>query len=117
MRPEDRDPAYLWDMLEAAHQVREFTEGTTMEGFLGDRKLQLAVERCVEIIGEAARRISETLKAAIPHVPWRDIVAQRNVLAHDYGEIRQDRMWAVATEGIPALIPLLESLLPPLPTT
>ena len=54
MPPEDRDPAYLWDMLEAARLVEEFIEGMTLEQFLQDRKTQAAVERNVEIIGEAA---------------------------------------------------------------
>ena len=55
MRPDDRDPGYLWDMLDAARTIREFTTGVTVEAYLRDRKLQLAVERALEIIGEAAR--------------------------------------------------------------
>jgi uncharacterized protein with HEPN domain len=53
MRPEERDPGYVWDMLDAARSVREFTTGVTHDEYLGDRKLQLAVERALEIIGEA----------------------------------------------------------------
>ena len=54
MRPEDRDAGYLWDMLEAATNVVEFTTGIGADQYLQDRKLQLAVERALEIIGEAA---------------------------------------------------------------
>jgi uncharacterized protein with HEPN domain len=54
MRPEDRDAAYLWDILEAARTIEEFTAGVTQDDYLRDRKLQLAVERALEIIGEAA---------------------------------------------------------------
>lgn len=115
MTPEQRDPAHLWDIVEAAKAVRRFTEGVTYHAYLKDRMVQAAVEREVEIIGEAARRLSEGFKEAHPEVPWARIIAQRNVLAHEYGEIKQDRMYAVATEHVPALIETLEQFIPPLP--
>jgi len=77
--------------------------------------LQSAVERKVEIIGEAARKISDEFKKSHPQIPWKSIIAQRNVMIHDYGEIKQDRVWAVATKHIPPLISQIEPLLPPLP--
>ncbi len=113
MPPEDRDAAYLWDMLDAARTIQKFTVGVSLEDYLLDRKLQLAVERAIEIIGEAARLVSAELKARHPEITWRQIVAQRNVLAHDYGEIKQDRIWLVATTRIPELIGQLVPLLPP----
>ena len=85
MRSETRDAAYLWDMLEAAHSVRDFVKDVTAEEFLEDRMIQAAVEREVEIIGEAARRISDAFKEAHPEVPWRNIVGMRNLLAHEFG--------------------------------
>ena len=75
-------------------------------------KLQLAVERAIEIIGEAARLISASFKEQHPEIPWQQIIAQRHVLAHDYGEISHDRIWLVATRWIPDLINQLEPLLP-----
>lgn len=115
MRPEDRDTGYLWDMLDAARVIRDFTVDVALDEYLRDRKLQLAVERAVEIIGEAARLVSTTFKASHSEIPWQQIVAQRNVLAHEYGEIRQDRIWLLATRRIPELISRLEFLLPPTP--
>ena len=112
MRPEDRNAGYVWDMLDAARSVRDFTAGLTLEVYLRDRKLQLAVERALEIIGEAARLVSAEFKALHPDVPWQQIIAQRNVIAHDYGEIKQDRIWLVATGRIAELIALIEPLLP-----
>jgi uncharacterized protein with HEPN domain len=91
MRPEERDLAYLWDMRDAARTAMEFTRGLKFQAYAADRKLQLAVERLVEIIGEAARHVSGTLREAHPEIPWRKIVAQRHVLAHDYGDIQQER--------------------------
>ena len=116
MRPEERDPGYVWDMLDAARSVLEFTTGVTHDDYLGDRKLQLAVERALEIIGEAARLVSPTFKANHAEIPWKVMIGQRNVLAHEYGEINQERIWLVASRRIPELIELLEPLLPPPPT-
>jgi hypothetical protein len=75
MRPEERDPGYVWDMLDAARSVREFTTGVTHDEYLGDRKLQLAVERALEIIGEAARLVSPTFKANHAENPWKEIIS------------------------------------------
>jgi len=58
MLPEDKDSAYLWDMLDAAQTVAQFTSGITIGEYLKDRKIQLAIERLLEIIGEAGNRVS-----------------------------------------------------------
>jgi uncharacterized protein with HEPN domain len=115
MRPDERDPGYIWDILDASRSIRDFTRGATQDAYLKDRKLQLAVERALEIIGEAARLVSGEFKERHPEVPWQQIIAQRNVIAHDYGEIKQDRIWKVASDRIPDLIRHLERLLPPPP--
>ena len=112
MRPEDRDAGYVWDMLDAARSVLEFTKGVEVREYRQDRKLQLAVERALEIIGEAARLMSPSFKAAHSEVPWQRIIAQRNVIAHEYGEINPERIWLLASREIPELIAVLESLLP-----
>jgi uncharacterized protein with HEPN domain len=110
MPPEDRDPALLWDMLESARQVREFVRGQTLEHYRENLMLRRAVERSIEIIGEAARGISEEFKTRHPEIPWQAITAQRHVLAHEYGEIDDARIWRVAMIRVPELIPLLEPL-------
>ena len=115
MRPDPQDASFLWDMLKAARGIVEMTNGMEYADYLADRKTQLAVERQVEIIGEAARRVSESLRAANAEIPWQRIIAQRHVLAHEYGVIRQDLMWRVVSVHIPELISLLEPLIPPSP--
>ena len=112
---EDRDPAYLWDMLEAAQTLRELIVGLSAAAYLADRKTQLAVERAIEILGEAARRVSPILQQAHTEIPWAGIIAQRNVIAHEYGEIKQERLWVVATVHVEDLIPKLRLLVPPVP--
>jgi uncharacterized protein with HEPN domain len=112
MRPEERDAALLWDMLDAARAVRDFTLGVTFEVYEADRRVQFAVERGLEILGEAAHHVSDGFRAAHPEIPWSGIVGQRNVLAHEYGEIKPERIWRVATERLPDLIRMLEPLVP-----
>lgn len=112
MPPDERDAAYLWDMLQAARCVVEFVRGRTAQQYLADEMLQSAVERKIEIIGEAARNVSDAFQSQHSEIPWRPIMAQRHVLAHDYGEIEQDRIWRVATIHVPELIKLLEPLVP-----
>ncbi len=115
MRPEARDVAHLWDMREAAREVLEFTQGTTSARFASNKVLRYAVERQLHVIGEAARRISASFKEAHPEIPWKGIIAQRNVLAHEYGEILVERIWRVATERLPELVRLIDPLIPPAP--
>ena len=112
MQPEARDAAYLWDMLDAARNAIEFTRGKTLDDFVEDRMLQYAVERAVEIVGEAANRISSTFHQAHPEVPWRKIVGQRNVLAHEYGDIDPSMMWDLARKHLPVLVQQIEELIP-----
>jgi uncharacterized protein with HEPN domain len=108
-----RDAAWLLDMLTAARAVRTFVEGRTWEQYEHDLFFRSAVERQVEIIGEAARGMSDAFKAAHPQVPWRPIMAQRHRLAHEYGEIDDRLIWTVATVHVPALIAQIEPLVPP----
>jgi uncharacterized protein with HEPN domain len=99
-----RDAAWLLDMLTAARAVRAFVEGRSFEQYEQDLLLRSTVERQVEIIGEAARGISEKFRAAHPQIPWRSIMAQRHRLAHEYGEIDDRLIWTVATVHVQALI-------------
>lgn len=115
MQPTERDAAYIWDMLDAARNIQNFMSGVQYEEFLKDLKLQFAIERCVEILGQASRRISDELKDNHPEIPWGRIIAQRNVIAHEYDDVKQERMWLIATVHVPALIPDLEAILPPPP--
>lgn len=116
MQPDKNDASYLWDMLDAAKAVREFVSGRRFYDYEGDRMLRGAVERHVEIIGEAANKVSRAFRAAHAEIPWQRIIAQRHVLAHEYGEIEHELLWKVATTHVPELIAKLEKLVPPSPT-
>jgi uncharacterized protein with HEPN domain len=73
------------------------------------------VERQLEILGEAARRMSEAFRREHPEIPWSSIIGQRNVIAHQYDDIDLEQLWSVVTSGIFILISQLEPLIPPLP--
>ncbi len=113
MHLEDRDAALLWDMREAAREIQEFTQGVTYARFASDKMRRYAVERQIMVIGEAARQVSDGFKTAHPEIPWKGIIGQRNVLAHEYGEILVERIWLVAIKDIPDLLQALERLVPP----
>ena len=108
MRTERSDPAYILDMLQAAKEVSEFLSGVTVGAYLSNKMIRAAVERKIEIIGEAARGVTEAFRNAHPEIPWRAIVAQRNVIAHDYGDIKHEKLWNVASVKIVEVIPMLE---------
>ena len=115
MPPEKADEAWLWDMLDAARAISEFIADKTHDDYLANRMLRGAVERHIEIIGKAARHVSETFRQSHPEIPWRSIIGQRNVLAHDYGDIKHDLIWRVVTERVPTLIDMLQELVPEIP--
>lgn len=112
MQQEQRDAALLWDMKQAASEIAQFVEGVSYEEFASNKVLRYAVERQILVIGEAAAHISSTFTNAHPDIPWSSIIAQRNILAHEYGEILVERIWRVASQDIPELIKSLDPLIP-----
>jgi len=110
MQPEPRDMARLWDMLDAARTAVEFTMTLRLEHFLEDRKTRNAVERNLEIIGEAARCVSPKTRNRFPDIPWKSMIGLRNVLAHEYGEIRYEILWMIVQDKLGPLIWRLETM-------
>lgn len=115
MPPNTQDAAFLWDMLDAAQAVQKFVSGKALHDYQNDRMLRGAVERHIEIIGEAARKVSKEFCDSNTQIPWQSIITQRNVIAHEYGEIENELIWKVATDHIPDLINKLKTLIPPAP--
>ena len=108
-----RDDAYLLDMLLAARKVQSFAAGVTQGQFEKDEVLQNAVLHMIQIIGEAASKISPVFREAHPEIPWPQIIGMRHRLVHNYLHIDLSRVWQVIERDIPALIPLVEPLVPP----
>jgi len=112
VQPSIYDLSYLWDMLTAAQAAQSFVQGMSLDAYLADSKTQSAVERKLEIIGEAAKKVSPAWRASQPEIPWREIIGQRNILAHDYGSVESDLVWETATAHLPALVERLRQILP-----
>jgi len=110
MQPDARDTAYLWDMLDAAQTIVKLTAKMSLPAYEEDRRTQLAIERALEIIGEAAGKVSKSFCEQHSEIPWRQIIGQRNVLIHEYGQIKHDRIWKVVKENIPQLIDTLKPM-------
>lgn len=108
-----RDDAYLLDMLNAARKIQTFLQGMSEDEFRKSELHQQAVMRLIQIIGEAARKISDACKQAHPEIAWVQISGMRNYLIHEYFRINLDTVWQVVHNHIPALIAQLEPLVPP----
>ena len=108
-----KDDAYLLDMLNAARKIRAFSADLSRESFDHSELHQYALVRLIEIIGEAARRVSEEGKQSYPQIAWKQISGMRNRIVHDYTRIDLELVWQTIQFDIPSLIVQLEPLVPP----
>ena len=107
MPPEDR---VRWGhMIDAADSAVRFVTGRTRTDLDGDRMLLFAVVRAIEIIGEAASRISAETRAMHPVIPWPALIGMRNRIVHAYFDIDADIVWVAVTQEIPALLEQLRA--------
>ncbi len=109
MKPEDY--GRLQDMLAAAQDALSFAEGRTEPDLQTDRMLFLALVKAVEIIGEAAARVSRETQAQVTQVAWSGIVGMRNILVHAYGSIDAGELWKTVRNDLPALVTELERII------
>ena len=91
----------------AAAAICRYLEGIDKGGFYANGEKQDAVLRRLEIIGEAAERISPEVQKEFPGIPFREIRGMRNIIAHDYGEVDLERVWETVTHDIPNLLKVL----------
>jgi uncharacterized protein with HEPN domain len=110
-----RDEAYLVDMLQAARDARGFTAGLTRSDFEQSRIAQYAAAHALQIVGEAAARVSQETRSKVPEVQWARIIGMRNRLVHDYGRIDRDVLWDTIDQDVPSLIAALERFVRPEP--
>lgn len=110
MLPES--PAFLWDAREAATKAASVAQGHEQAEYLGDWVLQAAVERQLEILGEALKNLRSADAETATRIPnVHAIIATRNILVHAYAQVDQRRVWEILTDDLPELILVLESLL------
>ncbi len=105
------DPVRLHHMLDAAKEAVLFAENRTRSDLESDRMLTLSLVKCIEIIGEAAARMTKERQQELPQIPWPQIISMRNRLIHAYFEIDLDAVWDTVTGDIPVLIVQLEEII------
>ena len=104
----------LQDILDAVAVIEQYTPATVAE-FLANPPVQSHVIRHISIIGEAAGRVPQQLRDANAGVPWRQIIAMRNVMVHVYHGIKLERVYETARADVPTLRPVVEAMLASLP--
>ena len=102
------DRASMLDMLAHAREAVDLLGYRNRAGLARDRVLQLALTRLVEVIGEAANRVSTEAQEKHPDIPWARIIGMRNRLIHGYDVIDYDLLWDTVTDDLPPLIEALQ---------
>ena len=108
MRAED--VVRIWHMIEAAESALSFARGRMRLDLDTDKMLQFALVQAVQVVGEAASKVSAKARAELPSVPWAVIVGMRNRLVHAYFEINQNVLWTTVQQALPDLLAQLKSL-------
>ncbi|MBI5115235.1 DUF86 domain-containing protein [Candidatus Poribacteria bacterium] len=98
-------------MLDYAKEAVSLSRGRMREDLDTDRTLNLSLTRLLEIIGEAASRVSKEERSNHPEIPWSQVVSMRNRLIHGYDSVDFDILWQIVTSDLPPLIVALESIL------
>jgi uncharacterized protein with HEPN domain len=115
MQDNVRNSAALWDMLQAIQRIQTYTQGLDEAAYLDNILIQQGVERNLEIIGEAARRLSDTFRSNHPDIDWRGVIGLRNIVAHQYDQVDHVEIWNIITTTLLRLQAQLRPLLPPRP--
>ncbi len=109
----ERDETLLRDMLDMARKAQVFLHDRSQEAVDQDEMLAFALVRAIEVLGEAASRISVETRAGLVQIPWKVIVGMRNKIIHDYRTIDTRIVWKTVVEDLPPLIAELEKVIPP----
>ncbi|MDD4652060.1 MAG: DUF86 domain-containing protein [Methanothrix sp.] len=97
------DSVYLRHIMDAFMQIEHYTDGVSHEEFMKDNLIQDGVIRQLEVMGEAARNLSDDLRGDYPHIPWRQMIGLRNRMIHAYFNVNLEIIWEIVQGDIPNL--------------
>lgn len=104
---------YVGHMLDKAHEALSLVRGKTRQDYDRDSALRLALTHLIQVIGEAARRVSVPFRESHPQIPWEAIVGMRSKIVHDYMNVDEDIVWDSVAHELPPLIDELKKIVPP----
>ncbi|NJO00132.1 MAG: DUF86 domain-containing protein [Anaerolineales bacterium] len=102
---------YVEDMAEAMDKAELLLEGILYEQFEADFRINFAVVRALEIIGEAAKRLPPSFRDQYPAIPWKKMAGMRDRIIHGYDNVNLQIVWDTVKQEIPAIKPLLQQIL------
>jgi uncharacterized protein with HEPN domain len=103
MKNKERDEFFIRSIFEEIEKIENFVKDTTFQTFLNDEKLQYAVYKVFENIGEASKNISMETKIKYPEIPWKEMAKFRDKLAHSYFGIDIERVWETVQKDVPII--------------
>lgn len=109
---EHDDAIYVSHMLDMTRRAVQAIETKSRANYDEDDILRLGLTHLVQVIGEAARKVSPKFQAEHPEIAWRRIIGMRHRIVHDYMRVDEDILWQVVTKDLPVLLPLLEEIMP-----
>ena len=107
----EKDRGYLIDILQTCELIVKHTQNISFDAFMKNQEKQAAIIYWIEIIGEASKRISQTLKDHYKWIKWRKMAGMRDVLIHNYADVDYHIVWKVATVDIPDLMEQIKQVL------
>ena len=110
MSPRD-ERVYIQHMVDNSNKAISFVKDISREDFDRDEKLRLALTHLLQVIGEAARRVSPEFRDKNPQIPWKEIVGMRSKVVHDYLNVDEDIVWQTIKNDLPPLVLELEKIL------
>jgi uncharacterized protein with HEPN domain len=102
---------HLTHMLDNIERIRRWTEGLTIEAYRANPMLRDAVERCLERISEASRRLPDEAKASQPKIPWRKVADIGNVLRHEYDDVADTEVWRIVVDDLRTLRDAVQAMI------
>lgn len=108
----EEDSVYVGHMLDMTRRAVDAVKGKSRADFDAEDILRLGLTHLVQVIGEAARKVSTEFREKHPEIPWRKIVGMRHRIVHDYMRVDEDILWQVVSDDLHELLPLLERASP-----